>query len=161
RVVHITVNNVAPQDVSAGPNQTVAEGSAVTLHGTFSDPGPLDTHTFTWHVTSDNGQVIADGNGQDFTFTPDAHSTYTVTCTVTDNHGAAASASAVVTVTNVAPVADAGPARTANEGDLVTLHGGFTDPGADTHTFTWHVTSDNGQVIADGNAQDFTFTPDA
>ena len=29
------------------------EGSPVTLHGTFSDPGLADNFTFHWQVTSD------------------------------------------------------------------------------------------------------------
>jgi len=41
----VTANNVAPT-VSAGGNQTVTEGSLVTLNGTFSDPGTLDTFTY-------------------------------------------------------------------------------------------------------------------
>jgi len=49
---------------------------------------------------------------------------------------------------------------TAGEGQPVALHGNFTDPGtADTHTFFWHVVSSNGQVVADGTAQNFGFTP--
>ena len=45
-----------------------------------------------------------------------------------------------VTVTNVAPVADAGPDRTSQTGDLVNLVGNVTDAGLDdTHTFAWEI----------------------
>src|SRR5205823_424785 len=118
----VTVLNVAPT-VSAGSAQTVTEGSPVSLHGTFSDPGSLETFTFTWHVVSSNGQVIADGAGQDFAFTPVDNGTYTASFTVTDSNGGATSSTAVVTALNVAPTASAGPAQTVNEGSPVTLHG--------------------------------------
>src|SRR5262249_4879170 len=38
----VTVNNVAPT-ANAGGNRTVNEGSAVTLNGSATDPGALDT----------------------------------------------------------------------------------------------------------------------
>src|SRR5262249_17282420 len=82
----VTINNVAPT-VSAGGNQTVNEGSSVTLNGTFSDPGTLDTFTYNWHVVSSNGQAVADGSAQNFSFTPVDNGTYTVTFTVTDKDG--------------------------------------------------------------------------
>src|SRR5206468_789911 len=84
---------------------------------------------------------------------------YTATVTVT-GPGGSDSASLRVAVSNVPPAANAGLDVTAGEGHPVTLHGNFADPGAaDTHTFFWHVVSSNGQVVADGTAQDFDFTP--
>ena len=57
-----------------------------TLVGTFTDPGTQDTFTFAWHLVGDsNGQVIADGTTQNFSFTPSAAGTYTFSFTVTDN----------------------------------------------------------------------------
>src|SRR5205823_162896 len=134
-------------------------GTAVNLAGTFTDPG-ADTWTYNWHVVASNGQVIADGSGQNFTFTPNDNSTYARRFTVTDDDGGVGTSSVVVTVNNVAPTASAGANRTVNEGSAITLFGTFTDPGsADTWTFNWHVVSSNGQVIADGSGQNFTFTP--
>src|SRR5207244_869416 len=94
--VVVAVNNVAPT-ANAGANKTVNEGSAVSLAGTFSDPG-ADTWTYNWHVVSSNGQVIADGSGQNFSFTPTAAGTYTATFTVTDDDGGVGSDVAVITV---------------------------------------------------------------
>ena len=42
-----------------------------------------------------------------------------------------------VTVNNVAPVVEAGPDQTVNEGQTVNFAGSFVDPGADTHTIEW------------------------
>src|SRR5207302_5827597 len=138
----------------SGVDQTVNEGAAVNLAGTFTDPGSADTWTYNWHVVSSNGQVIADGSGQNFSFTPNDNGTYTATFSVTDKDGGVGTSSVVVTVNNVAPTASAGANRTVNEGSAITLFGTFTDPGSvDTWTYKWHVVSSNGQVIADGSGQ--------
>jgi len=72
---------------------------------------------------------------------------------------------ASVTVNNVAPTADAGPAQTVDEGDVVTFAGCFADPAGtcDTYTIDWdfgdgttstgsltpeHVYGDNGAYVA-------------
>src|SRR5439155_14941876 len=98
-VVH--VNNVAPT-ANAGVDQMVNEGSVVSLSGSFSDSGS-DSHTMLWHVVASNGQVIADGSGSSFSFTPSDNGVYTVTYSVTDDDGGVGSDVAVVTVNNVAP----------------------------------------------------------
>src|SRR5262249_32265656 len=54
----VIVNNEAPT-ASAGGNQTANEGSTVTLTGSVSDPGTLDTFTYNWHVVSSNGQTLS------------------------------------------------------------------------------------------------------
>src|SRR5207248_1991984 len=53
----INVANVAPQNVSAGPDQTVTAGATVNLTGSFIDPGALDADTFAWTVAASNGQT--------------------------------------------------------------------------------------------------------
>jgi hypothetical protein len=65
-----------------------------------------------------------------------------------------------VTVTNVAPTADAGPDQVVTEGSVVTLTGLGTDPGADALTYLWRLlNSTNGQIIADQDTASFEFTP--
>jgi len=66
-----------------------------------------------------------------------------------------------VLLPNIPPTAEAGPAQTVDEGDLVTLDGSFTDPNTeDTHTVLWHLeSSTNGQVIPDSTEDPMTFTP--
>ena len=46
--VVVTVNNVVPQNVNAGVDQTVDEGDTVNEPESLSDPGYGDTHTQTW-----------------------------------------------------------------------------------------------------------------
>jgi hypothetical protein len=93
----VVVKNVAPT-ASAGPDQTVNQGSPVTLSGSFTDPGTLDTHTYSWVATSSDGQTVATGNGPTFAFTPSKAGTYSVTLTVTDNDGGVGTSTATVTV---------------------------------------------------------------
>jgi Ca2+-binding RTX toxin-like protein len=90
-------------DVSAGANQTVNEGSAVTLNGSFVDPFDSDAHNFDWHVADSSGQQFADGTGPSFTFSPGNAGTYTVTFIVSDTQGGSASATVQVTSLAVPP----------------------------------------------------------
>ena len=99
----LTVDNTPPENVSAGPDRTVNEGDTVQLHGSYTDLGTLDTHAYLWQVSSDNGQVVAGGASQDFSFIPDRPGRYTVTFTVTDDSGESNSAQVVITSANVAP----------------------------------------------------------
>jgi hypothetical protein len=55
---------------------------------------------------------------------------------VTDNAGATEEDTATITVTNVAPIVEAGPDATIDEGGTFTGSGSFTDPGPDTWTAT-------------------------
>ncbi len=155
----VAVNNVAPTAIALS-DQTISEGILVELAGFFSDPGSADTHTFNWHVVSSNGQVVADGSGEVFQFTPNDNGTYTVTLTVTDDDGGSGSSTVVVTVTNVVPTVNAGADLTVTEGSSVSFGGSFSDlSSADTHTFNWYVVSSNGQPVADGTGPTFGFTP--
>ena len=98
----IFINSVPFLNVSAGPNQTVDEGTPVTLNSSFLDPTVADALSYDWHVVSTNDQVIADGSGPSFNFTPDNAGTYTVTFTV-DGILGFATAQAVVTSLAVPP----------------------------------------------------------
>ncbi len=99
-------------NVSAGPNQTVDEGSSVTLTGSFLDPSGDTNPILEWHVVASSGQQIADGIGATFTFTPGNAGTYTVTFTVIDLNVGWDSAEVVISSEDVPPVAD-GPRRIA------------------------------------------------
>lgn len=151
------VRNVSPQNVNAGPDRTVDEGATVDFAGTFFDPGTADTHTFLWQVSASNGQVIADGTGQTFSFVPHDDGTYTVTFTVTDDDGGVGSDTAVITVINVAPhsVAISGP-TSGVRGQTLHFSGSFTDPGsADTHGETWQVVNSANVIVASGSGSAF------
>jgi len=160
-VVLVTVTNVAPPALNLGGNRTVAEGAAVALNAAFTDPGSRDTHTVAWQVTANNGQLIPNGSGASFSFTPGDNGVYTVISTVTDDDGGMVTASVTVTVSNRAPInVSAGSDRTFTEGAAITFSGTFTEPSSrDTHAFRWQVAAENGQQIAQGTSQNFGFTP--
>src|SRR5262249_7580797 len=96
--------------VNAGPDRTVQEGGPVSLIGLATDV-PADVLTYRWHVESSNGQVTADGNQQNFAFTPNDNGVYSLTFTATDDDGGTTSDTVVSTALNVAPtVSITGPA---------------------------------------------------
>ena len=128
----VTINNVPPT-AEAGPDQTVDEGDTVQFAGSHTDPGWLDTHTYSWSFGDDST-----GEGINPTHAYGDNGTYTVTLTVTDDDGGVGTDTLKVTVNNVAPTVDAGTDETVDENSPVTFSGGFTDPGwLDTHEATW------------------------
>src|SRR5207253_3154863 len=132
----------------------------VTLHGHASDVS-ADVVSYNWQVVASNGQVISAGNELNFTFTPNAAGTYTATFTATDDDGGANSASVIVTATPAPAPPSASITEGSSsvaEGSLVTLHGTFAHFSG-SPSFTWYVSAANGQSIADGHAQTFSFTP--
>jgi hypothetical protein len=113
----------------------------VTLNGTVTDPGTLDTFTYDWHVVSSNGQTLTDGTGQNFSFTPVDNGTYTATYTVTDKDGGVGTDTAIVAVNNVAPTVSAGADASVIANTVFSRSGSFSDPGADS---PWTATVDYG-----------------
>ncbi len=154
----VTVANAAPK-ATAIKAASVTEGTPVSFTGGFSDSGPLDTHTFLWHVQSSNGQIIADGANLSFGFTPNNNGTYRITFTVTDNHGDSSSSTTNLIVTNLPPTANAGPAQTVSEGTPVHLAGTAADIGANALSYFWQLVSSNNQIVAAGTGTTFDFIP--
>jgi PKD repeat protein len=159
----ITVTNVAPTPTIAGePVGSIAEGTAVNLSVSRTDPGSNDTVTYAWTVTK-NGDAFDSGVGANFSFTPDDDGTYVATVTAMDNDGGHSSVSTGdIVVTNANPTASIGgaPGGHVNEGDAVNLTASATDAGtADTQTYAWTVTK-NGDDFASGTGANFSFTPD-
>jgi Ca2+-binding RTX toxin-like protein/6-phosphogluconolactonase (cycloisomerase 2 family) len=135
----VQVKNMPPV-VDAGVEKTVKEGEWVELNGAFTEPGSKDTHSFLWQVLADNGQVVPDGTGQDFSFTPADNGIYTATFTVTDNDGGVGTDAVVIRVANVAPSLEISGEAIAVESEPYTLTlGPVTDPGEDMVTqYTVH-----------------------
>jgi hypothetical protein len=143
----VAVANVAPQDVDAGPDQTVSAGTTVNLSGSFTDPGVLDTHTFAWTVAASNGQVVPGGSGQSFSFVPSAAGTYTVTFTVTDNDGGSGSDQVVITVTSGTLTATIAGDDNGKQGEALSFTGSASDAGA---SLAWSVTRNGSPVDLTG-----------
>jgi len=141
----VTVNNVTPA-VEAGDDQTAAEGAPVSFVGSFTDPG-ADTHGIQWDFG--DGSIVSGILNPTHTYADNG--IYTVALTVEDDEGAVGADSLVVTVNNVAPLADAGGDREVLEGAPVIFEGNFTDPGADIHSIQWD--------FGDGSTASGTLTP--
>ena len=142
-MVVVTVNNVAPQNVNAGPDRNAIEGETVTLGVSFTDPGVIDSHSVAWDILR-NSLPFAAGTGADFSFIPTDDGTYNVTVTVTDSDGSATTDTTRITAANAAPTANAGGPYSLVEGGSVTLLASALDPGAeDSLQFVWDVNGDN------------------
>jgi Ca2+-binding RTX toxin-like protein len=120
-----TVLTITPGvSVNLGSDQTVAEGTPLQWTGQGLGAGG---DVFFWRVLSTNGQVIADGHGSTFGFTPDDDGIYTVVFAV--NNGSASAADVFkVHAVNVAPALQL-TGGTSNEGTAFVAPGSFTDPG--------------------------------
>ena len=141
--VTITDSPNSPPEVTAGADQTVAEGSTVSLSGTATDDDPGDTLTYEWTHDSALAITIAGSDSIYASFAaPDVAADTTFTVTLTVNDGTVdVSDTLQVTITdspNSPPAVEAGGDQTVAEGATVNLSGTATDadPG-DTLTYEW------------------------
>ena len=124
QVVRISLPNLAPTADAGGP-YTVAEGAAVTLTASGSDP-ERGAVTYAWDVDNDGTFETA---GQTASYSADdGPVTRTVRVRVTDEQGQSTVDETTVSVSNVAPTAEAGGARSGFWGLPVTFDGSATDP---------------------------------
>ena len=173
RIIHVTsgdldansavsVTNVAPTIEGLAIPAATTEATAVTVTGTVTDPGVLDSHDVTvkWGDGTTSKQALAASSDGSFSLShtyvdDDPTSTpadsYTVTVEVTDDDGGKTTQVGTISVANVAPTElvltgaswGAGGSATVDEdghlvvpeGVEVTWTGSFRDPGTlDTHT---------------------------
>lgn len=179
--VDVTVVNVNhPPVAEAGVDQSVAEGSPVTLHGEGSFDIDADSFTFAWVQVSGTPVVVTGADSANPTFTapvvngsgaPGIVDTLVFQLTVDDGFPQDAPApgyaltdvldTVVVEITNVnnAPTAAAGTDQTRDENTLVTLDGlGSSDPDSDPLTYSWIQISGPGVTLSDATAADPAFT---
>jgi hypothetical protein len=150
----VTINNVAPVVITLAPSATsISENGSVTLAGTFTDPGVLDTHSviINWGDGSPNTELALGANVLGFSAThqyldddPTGTSSdlKTIAVTVTDKDGGSGAGSTNVTVNNLAPVITGvtGPVNPLSVGVSTGVTVNFTDAGSlDSHTcaFSW------------------------
>ena len=163
--VTVTSANRAPAASAAIPDQSMEEGTQVTVDvsGAFSDP---DTDALSYEATSDASSVAtASVSGSDVTVTGEAPGSATITVTATDPGDLSATQTFEVTVTsaNRAPAASAAiPDQSVEEGTQVTVgvSGAFSDPDADA--LSYEATSDASSVAtASVSGSDVTVTGEA
>ncbi len=152
--VAVTVSTVnLPPRADAGPDRRVLGDSDVSVTGMGIDPegGPL---TYSWKQVAGES-VTFDTTKPAFSFkAPSVVSGETkrlvFQLTVTDSENQSSSDQLVLLVVpeNSAPIVDAGPDQTANEGTIVNLTCSAIDPDGDMIHLTWASSSDK-VVIAD------------
>jgi hypothetical protein len=142
-----TYTNVQPY-VNAGPDQTVALGTTVSLNGVVVDDGlPNATPTITWSKISGPGTVTFGSPSQAVsTATFSAIGTYVVRLTAADGAATVLDEATIYIyqpgTLNQAPQVNAGPDQAVTLPSAVTLNGTVTDdglpspPGATTKTWT-------------------------
>ena len=173
--VTVTAQDDAPT-AHAGADQTVADGTEVTLDGSGSADVDGDTLTYLWAQTApDSGAdvTLSSTAAEQPTFTaPERETDVTLTfeLKVSDDGGATYSAATdtvdvTVTAQDDAPTAHAGADQTVAEAATVTLDGsGSSDPeGAAGLTYSWSQTAPasgegSGVELSDTAAQSPTFT---
>ena len=139
----VTTDNIRPA-VNVGPNQTVKEGTTVSMPWTANDPDG-DALTYLWSQSPDQPAIFLESPGQSpTTFTTpqvDDDTEFTFTLTVTAGPHNADDSLTITVKNNHSPTVDAGNNRTVNEGVPVTLSGIARDLDDDPLTYEWTIVS--------------------
>lgn len=172
-IITIPANQLPLAD--AGPDQTLAGGSNVTLDGSGSTDPEGDPIEYSWVQTGGPSVTLTNSNSVSPTFVApqgtNANQVLTFQLTVTDTIGSGSSGARIapsnpqqdtVQITilaNNVPLADAGQPQTVAGGAAVTLDGsGSTDPDGDPLTYNWVQTGGTAVTVTNANTASPTFT---
>jgi hypothetical protein len=145
----VTVANGVPSAKAGGPYNG-AEGSAVTLDGSGTDPDQ-DALTYKWTAVPETGVDAGatcsfdDDTKADAKVTCTDDGTFKLTLTVKDPDNLTNGADANLVLTNAKPNASAGGppgGYSGNEGSPIQLDGAGADPGTNDHlTYKWTIST--------------------
>ena len=162
---YLVRSSVAPPVANAGPDQTVNEGTLVTLDGSGSIASQGGALSFSWTQLAGTPITLSNSNSSMPTFTAPFVSvggeTLTFQLIVTEDSRSSEPDIVNIHVVNVnkIPVADAGPDQAVQEGSPVTLDGfGSFDEDADPLTFSWVQTAGSPVLLNNANTANPSFT---
>jgi uncharacterized delta-60 repeat protein len=134
-VTTVQVNNVAPT-ADAGQDQTITEGTPLTLSGANSSDSDGSVVKYEWDFNYDGSNFDVDASGVSVSFPKlSGPAVRTVALRVTDDNGATSLVTMTVTVQNAAPTASLSGPTTVKKGQSATFNGSFFDPAGDLDTY--------------------------
>ena len=151
-----------PPVANAGVTQNVSVGSLVTLDGSGSRDVNNQSLTYLWQITAvPTGSLAALSSATSAkpTFTADVAGTYTISLVVNDGkaNSTVSTVNVYSSVSNSAPVANAGPNQSISVGSVVTLDGtASTDANRDPLTYKWSLSN---VPTGSGAALNATYSP--
>jgi len=138
----VIIDNIAPIS-EAGNDKAINEDDTAFFDAGASVDMPSDRPLLTYHWDFGDGTL---DNGISTSHVYTKVGIYTVTLIVTDNDGARDTDTLTVTVSNVAPTANAGPSQSANEDQVVMFSGTATDTPTDWQILSYSWTFGGGGI---------------
>lgn len=162
RVIQTAPANQAPS-ASAGADRSAESGQLVSIQGSGSD---ADGQISQWRWRQVSGPTVSlqNANSQTVRFIAPAQTgTVSLELTVTDNQGASDSDRVNIristpAVVNQAPTANAGPNRSAEAGDTVTIQGSGSDTDGQISGWLWRRISGPAVSLQNATTQTVRFT---
>ncbi len=156
-----------PPRADAGLPQSAYVAQLVTLDGAGSSDPDGDALSYAWSIVGQpagSTAQLAGAASVNPTFTPDREGDYTIQLTVSDGQLVSGPDTVTVSTLNSAPVASAGPDRSAFVGERVVLDGsGSSDVDGDALTYAWSLVrtpTGSTAAIEEPDRPVAAFTPD-